>query len=304
MSEPRYPYVHVTVRADDADLLSSELFDLGATGVEERDEETYVKGPSGGRVVLVASFEDREAAEAAIAALRDRDDVEKAELAEVVGDAWRDAWKAYYEPFALTPSILVRPPWREATDVPEGAKVLVLEPGRAFGTGLHATTSLVANLLDEAGPALRGARVLDAGCGSGILSFVALALGAGEILAFDIDPEVIDTVVENADRNGMRDRMRVFAGTVDEVEGQFEWVLANIESRILDPIADALAARVGPKGHLLLSGILTAEEEAMRARFTSLSRRFTIAGARHMSTGGERAYDKDGWVALHLVAVD
>ncbi len=124
------------------------------------------------------------------------------------------------------------------------------------------------------------------------------------MLAFDVDPEVIDTVVENADRNAMRDRMRVFAGTIDDVEGRFDWVLANIESRILDPIAEALAARVGPRGHLLLSGILTAEEEAMRARFTSLSRKLTIVASRHMSTGGERAYDKDGWVALHLVAAE
>jgi len=297
VTEPRYPYVHVELSADDADVMSSVLFGLGATGVEERDDSTYLKGPADGRVLLIASFDSHDEANAAIAALPEHGATGK--LEEVVGDAWRDEWKKFYEPFALTPSILVRPPWAEA---PSGnqMKTLVLEPGRAFGTGLHATTSLVANLLDKNKQKLQGAALLDAGCGSGILSFVALLLGASRVLAFDIDPEVEPTVRENAERNALPGEFRVFAGTVDDVDERFPWVVANIESRILDPIADALVSKVTPGGDLILSGILTAEEEWMRTRFTSLAHPFDVVDSAHMATGGERAYDKDGWVALHL----
>jgi ribosomal protein L11 methyltransferase len=296
--EPRYPFVHVETTVDDADVLSSVLFELGATGVEERDQSTFVRGPAEGRVLLVASFEDHAAAEEAIAGLREHDASLEPRIEEVVGDAWRDAWKEYFEPFALTRTITVCPPWREAPR--DGGDVLVLEPGRAFGTGLHATTSLVANVIDDAASELGGIALLDAGCGSGILSFVALMRGAARVVAFDIDPEVLDTVRENAERNGLSDRLHVFTGTVEQVSETFPWVLANIESRILDPMAEELVARVAPGGHLVLSGILTAEEEWMRTRFTGLSRRFEVVEARHMSTGGERAYDKDGWVCLHL----
>jgi ribosomal protein L11 methyltransferase len=314
MSEPEapsYPYVHLTVAAEDADAWSSALFDLGATGVEERDESTYVKGPGGGRVLLVASFDSREDADQAIAEIEERrpsagEQRIEVKLHEVVGDAWRDAWKEFYEPFALTPNVIVRPPWKAIEGpVPgaaEGARVLELEPGRAFGTGLHATTSLVANILDDSRAELAGHTVLDAGCGSGILSFTAIALGAAKAIAFDIDEEVVATVVENAERNGMTDRVTIRATTVDTIGGTFLWVLANIESRILDPIAEDLIARVAPGGHLVLSGILTAEEGWMRDRFTKLSRPFEVVATRHMTTGGDRAYDKDGWVALHLVA--
>jgi ribosomal protein L11 methyltransferase len=300
--EPRYPYVHVLTDADQADLLSTLLFGFGATGVEERDDTTYIKGPGDGRVVLVASFDDREEAEAAIASLREHDESIDASLHEVVGDAWRDAWKEHYEPFALTKRIWVRPPWKEAP--PEAKLVLHLEPGRAFGTGLHATTSLVAGILDDCASEYQGKRLLDAGTGSGILSFVALLSGAANVVAFDVDPEAIDVVRENAERNGMASRLEVFAGTIDDVKGQFPWVVANIESRILMPIAEELIARVEPGGHLVLSGILLAEEGSMRERFESLSRKLELVEARRMETGGERAIDRDGWVSLHYHAVD
>ncbi len=292
--EARYPTLHVDVPEADGDLVSGWLFELGATGVEERDDSTFEKGPARGSVLLIASFDDHARADAAIAALRAEDRDLEPRLVEIVGDAWRDEWKKYYEPFALTPRVTVRPPWREAPA--DAGLVLTLEPGRAFGTGLHATTSLVANILDDARDALRGADVLDAGCGSGILSFVALLLGASRATAFDVDPEVVHVVRENAALNGLADRLEVFDGTIDLVTTAFPWVLANIEARILDPMAEDLLRVLAPGGQLVLSGILTAEEAAMRSRFDRLGLRFVEA--RHMATGGDRAYDKDGWVAL------
>lgn len=303
-AKPRFPFLHVTTTEEHADVLSGALFELGATGVEERDQTTYVKGPSAGSVLLVASFDDHEGAESAkseIEALGAGGDVEVASVTieEIVGDEWRDEWKKYYEPFALTPAIVVRPPWAEYA-AKEGERVLVLEPGRAFGTGLHATTSLVARSLDKYRDLLAGAIVLDVGCGSGILSFVALMLGADKAVALDNDPEVLDTVVENAERNGLSSRLEAFAGVVSDARGVYPWVLANIESRILDPIAEELAARVAPGGRLVLSGILVNEEEWMVKRFTSLSRPLAVMDTTRMETGGDRAFDRDGWVSIVL----
>lgn len=302
-AQPRFPTVHVEVAEDKADLVSGWLFGYGATGVEERDQSTFAKGPTSGRVLLIASFDDRASADAAVTALREEDADLQPRVEEIVGDAWRDEWKKYYEPFALTPSVLVTPPWREA---PEGAgRVLVLEPGRAFGTGLHATTSLVANILHEQQEELAGKRVLDAGCGSGILSFVALLLGADRATMFDIDPEVVHIVEENAETNDLTARVDVFAGTITRVRDRYPWVLANIEANVLDVLADDLLRVLLPGGHLVLSGILAAEEERMKKRFTGLALHgvaLELASEKRSSTGGERAFDKDGWVALHYRA--
>ncbi len=294
--EPRYPFVHVEVRPEEEDAISAALFELGATGVEVRDDGTLLKGSGAGRVLLVASFDDHAAATGACADLIEAVSHLTPRVEEVVGDAWRDAWKEHFKPFALTERIVVRPPWVPLADVaiPAGATVLELEPGRAFGTGLHATTSLVAAILDQHAGRLAGATVLDAGTGSGILAFVALRMGAARVVAFDVDPDVVEIVNENAARNGMEDRIEASAGTVDDIAGTFPWVLANIEARVLDPIAEDLASRVAPGGDLVLSGILGPEEERMLGRYTSLRTPLErIAVTR-------KGDDADAWVCIHL----
>jgi ribosomal protein L11 methyltransferase len=290
---PRYPFVHVEVTPDEADALSSVLFDLGATGVEERDGSTLLKAPEG-KVLLVASFDARADADEAIALLHERDPSLVARIEEIVGDEWRDAYKEFFKPFLLTPGITIKPPWCEVED-PRG-KILELEPGRAFGTGLHATTSLVARILEDAKADLAGARVLDAGTGSGILALVAIVCGASSAVAFDVDADVIPVVLENAERNGLASQIETFAGTIDDVVGTFPWVVANIEARVLDPLADAVAARVALGGHLVLSGILATEEDRMVRRYSSLARPLDVVEVRLEGTR------EDGWVAIHLRA--
>jgi ribosomal protein L11 methyltransferase len=289
--------VHVEVDPADEDEVSAALFELGATGVEIRDEGTLAKPSSAGRTLLVASFDDRAAADAALAELASAMPGLAPRVEEVLGDAWRDAWKEHFRPFALTPRLWIRPPWIPRAEVvpTEEASVLELEPGRAFGTGLHATTSLVARALDGARERLAGSHVLDAGTGSGILAFVALSLGATRVTAFDVDADVVDVVRENAARNGMSDRIEVWAGEIGDVRGTFAFVLANIEARVLDPIAEALAARVAPGGELLLSGILAGEEDRLLARYASLPTRLELVATAHGEGEGP-----DRWVCLHL----
>jgi ribosomal protein L11 methyltransferase len=210
----------------------------------------------------------------------------------VVGDAWRDAWKEHFAPFALTPHVTVVPPWASHPEAP-GVMLLELEPGRAFGTGLHATTSLVAEILDASRDALAGREVLDMGTGSGILALVALLLGAARAVAMDVDADVIEVVQENAARNGLADRVEARAGTVEAVTRTFPWVLANIEARVLRPLAGELARVLAPGGTLVLSGILESEHDEVVRLYASKG--LTHAGTRRRGDAAGEA-----WVAIIL----
>ena len=265
--EPRYPFVHVDVTAgDEADQVGALLFELGAEGVEERDETTLAKNAASGRVTLVGAFPDRAAAEAAIAQL---DPKLSPRYEEVVGDAWRDAWKEHYKPYAIAEGIVVRPPW-EAYEAKPGEQVLELEPGRAFGTGLHETTRLVARAIKAHAAEVEGKLAIDVGCGSGILALIALALGADRAIAIDNDPEAIDVTRENAARNGLTERVDASTTDVAALTATAPLVLANIEARILIPMAKDLVARVAPGGLLLLSGILVPQQDDVRAAYPDL----------------------------------
>lgn len=293
MTEPVYPFVAIDVARDSADELSSLLFDLGAMGVEERDEQTLSKSSSQGKVTLVGSFSSREEADEAIAALNEHDPDMSARIEEVVGDAWRDAWKEHFEPFALTPTVTIVPPWVSYEPKRSDERVLELEPGRAFGTGLHATTALVSELLHAHQAVLGNASILDVGTGSGILALVALMYGARDALCIDNDPEVVDVVRENAERNKMSDRIAVREAVVETITSAYPIVLANIETKVLRVIAEDLARVVAPRGMLILSGILAAEHDEMVQRYSSLAR-----GLRYLETRRRGDGTGDDWVAI------
>jgi ribosomal protein L11 methyltransferase len=265
LAAPRFPILVLDVSEDLADVASSELFALGATGIEVRDATTLVRGERG-KETLVASFNSEEEAVAALAQLPPE---WKARKSEIVGDAWRDEYKKYFRPFLFCRGIVVRPPW-EAYEPKKGECVLVLEPGRAFGTGLHETTSLVADVLADHAAELRGKTVLDVGTGSGILALAALLLGASSVRAIDVDPDAVQVAKENADRNGLLMRLCADLTPVGQLKQRFGIVLANIEAGVLAPLADDLHARGEPGALVVLSGILappqsTQVSEVMRA---------------------------------------
>jgi ribosomal protein L11 methyltransferase len=186
---------------------------------------------------------------------------------DLVGDAWRDAWKDHFEPFWLTQSIAIRPPWSTVFPGPEpGKTVLELEPGRAFGTGLHATTSLVAAALEDRRAVFEKGSVLDVGTGSGILALVALSLGAARARGIDVDPDAVLVARENATRNGLAARVDFDTAPLSDVKATYDVVVANIEARVLIPMATEIAARVRPGGLLILSGVLNEQkDEVLRA---------------------------------------
>ncbi|MCA9585261.1 MAG: 50S ribosomal protein L11 methyltransferase [Myxococcales bacterium] len=264
MTEPRFPIVLVDVSTDDAEEMGARLFELGAEGVEERDDSTLQKGAGGGRATLVASFATPEEAAAARAAIGDA-----ARLDEIVGDAWRDAWKEHYRPFEVAPGIVVRPPWTPYAPK-EGELVLELEPGRAFGTGLHETTRLVAGALARNAAALKDALVIDVGTGSGILAFIALALGAARAVCVDIDPDAVAVTRENAARNALAERVTASTTAAADITERAPIVLANIEAKALIPMAADLSRLVSPGGLLLLSGVLTHQRDEVVAAYPAL----------------------------------
>lgn len=260
MSEPRYPYVHVDVTAADVEIVSHLLWEAGASGVEERDANTMTNaglGSPSSDVELVASFDTDASAHACIEALSER---WAARLEHVVGDAWRDRWKAFFKPTRIGARLLVVPPWEKAAAGPDDV-VIVLDPGQAFGTGTHETTRLVLREIEQR--VTGGETVLDVGCGSGILGIAALRLGAASVHAVDIDPIAVRTALENAEVNEVT--LSASDEAIDDVAGRYSFVLANIRTPVLIPMAEALVARV--EGTLVLSGILAMEEDEVRAAY-------------------------------------
>lgn len=277
MTTPRYPCVHVPVGADDADLASSILWDCGATGIEERDATTLDQS-RGADVTLVAHFDADEDAREAVEALADR---WSARVEHIEGDAWKERWKEFWKPARVGERFVVRPSWEPFEPGPRDV-VITLDPGQAFGTGTHETTRLV--LMELEGRVRGGERVLDVGCGTGILAIGALLLGARDALAVDVDPIAVEVARENAEVNGVGDRVEASVTPVEQIEGTFPLVLANIQNAILVPMASALMAKVAPGGALVLSGLLAPEEDEIRAAFGAL--RFA----------GKRA--ENDWIAL------
>jgi ribosomal protein L11 methyltransferase len=200
---------------------------------------------------------------------------------------WAEAWKAYFPVLRVGRRIVIRPTWRRHHAEP-GDVVLALDPGMAFGTGLHPTTRLclamTEALADRGG--LAGARVLDVGCGSGILAIAAVRLGAASALGVDTDPIAIEATLANARRNRLVRRIRARDGSLPSGEPPFDVVLANLIAGVLVPLAGPLRAELRPGGALVASGIFIDREAEVRDAFEA-------AGL----VAGVRAAEGD-WVAL------
>jgi ribosomal protein L11 methyltransferase len=187
---------------------------------------------------------------------------------------WRDSYKAHFRAWSFGRLHWV-PVWERATfQLPAGHTVLWLDPGLAFGTGNHETTRLCVERLvafaEEHGTA---GRVIDAGCGSGILALSASLLGFQRVSGFDNDPEAVRVSEENAAVNGLTGRVKFYVGDLNSgLAGRHaEVVLANIQADVLMANAAALVAAVAPGGILALSGILAAENSVVRTKFEAIT---------------------------------
>lgn len=198
---------------------------------------------------------------------------------EMADTEWQDAYKAYIQPWSSRGLHWV-PVWlREEYSVPAGDTAIYLDAGMAFGTGSHETTRLMAmRLLDyrEAGEAghLKTTRVIDAGCGSGILAMSAAKLGYHNIFGFDRDTEAIRVSEENRAFNDLPEGAVAFLeGGLEEglKDRQGDLILANIQADVLNIYAEVILQAVAPGGTLALSGILAIEVDAVKAHFEQLA---------------------------------
>lgn len=186
-------------------------------------------------------------------------------ISRLADEDWAHAWKRHFTPQRVGRRLVVLPSWLDYAAGPEDV-VLRLDPGMAFGTGLHPTTRMCCLALEEL---LRpGDRVLDVGTGSGILAIAAARLGARHVRALDVAEEAVRAARENVARNGVQDVVGVAAGSPGQnppEPGTWDLVLANILAEVIVELAPVLAACLAPRGHLVASGILADQEGGVLA---------------------------------------
>jgi ribosomal protein L11 methyltransferase len=265
--------VTVEVERGEAEEVAAALREEGAGGVEVRDGEGIPmpgsRQPGAGRALVVAWFADRDDATWAAG--------ERAgELEELPDQDWGEKWKEGLAPLSIG-RVFVRPSWI-AAGTPPGMVEVTLDPGMAFGTGTHPTTSLCLAALSDRLAAVPAARVLDVGTGSGLLAIAAAKLGAPVVIGNDNDPVAIRVALENAALNGVR--VAFDLRDVAEQPGPFDLVLANILANTLCELAPAIAAQLAPGGQVLLSGILTPQEAEVRAAYVAAGLRPVPGGDR------------------------
>jgi len=181
---------------------------------------------------------------------------------------WADAWKTHFPVLRVGRRLVIRPTWRDHEAAP-GDVVLALDPGMAFGTGLHPTTRLCLAALEDLADErrVRGARVLDVGSGSGILSVAAGLLGARSVVAVDTDPIAAESTAANAGLNKLDDVIVARRGSVPVADPPFDVVLANLIASLLVDLAAELRQSVAPGGRLIASGIFIDREAEVAGAF-------------------------------------
>jgi ribosomal protein L11 methyltransferase len=267
--------VQVDGPADVAELAADVLWQAGPSAVGETDL-------GDGRVRLTADVTD-------LGPLDDLPAACEVTVLELDGDADLDAWRAWARPVRAGRHLVLHPAWlplpeEEATGEDDDVRLLV-DPGRTFGSGSHATTRLVLGAMEAL--LVAGDEVLDVGTGSGVLAVAAARLGASVVVATDIDPAAVAATTANAARNGVAGRIDVSTRALADVPGAFDLVVANIGAGVLRDLAPDLATRVRPGGHLVLSGLLDEQVSGVLER---------LPGCTEVGRQAE-----DGWVAVVLV---
>lgn len=186
---------------------------------------------------------------------------------------WANAWKEHFQVHHIGDRVVIRPPWH-AYEPRDDEVVVELDPGMAFGTGLHPSTRLSVLGVEEV--VRPGDRVFDVGSGTGILAIAALKLGAIHADAVDVETVAVEATAENSNRNHVRDRVRVELGSAGEGEafsdeyGTYDVVFANIIARILIEVAEGVVAAARPGGKLVLAGIIQSREQDVIETYAKL----------------------------------
>jgi ribosomal protein L11 methyltransferase len=290
------PFWQLTLPAspDCSDGLTNFLWEQGALGVVEEEapgvpprlRAFFAESMSSTR--LLAAVQDYQAS---LRSLGFAIDSHGTEIAPLLDEAWASAWQQSFPPREVGRRLLVLPPWIEAPARAAGTErvIVIIEPGRAFGTGHHGTTEGCLVLLEEALAAAPGAAVLDIGTGTGILAIAAVKLGAPAVIAIDVDPDAVAASQVNAGRNGCTG-LTVRLAEPQEVTERFPLVLANLLTHTHLALAPQYTRLVAPGGSLVLGGMLQDEDGPV---------------SRALAAGGFTARSRlalEGWASLRLEA--
>ena len=259
---------------------------------EKQEAETNVKiyvedSPEGAELLAQV--------DAGLAAIRTRD-AEGAfgrcvtELASIRREDWENNWKQYFKPFAVGEKFIIKPSW-ETCDNLDGRIVLEIDPSSSFGTGTHNTTQLCICELERL--VKPGDRLLDMGCGSGILSVAARLLGASDIGAADIDPNAVNIARENAEKNGFE--LTTYVGDVtgdaaldEQIGGGYDIIVANIVADVIMGMQEILKRKLKDDGTLIVSGIIAPRADEVQE---------SLLGAGFVLRNRQQSGD---WVAMTL----
>ncbi|MCL2057300.1 MAG: 50S ribosomal protein L11 methyltransferase [Oscillospiraceae bacterium] len=204
-------------------------------------------------------------------------------LSDVKEEDWAVSWKKHYKPFTVGERLMICPSW-EIAENPENRAVMRLDPGMAFGTGTHETTRLCLEALESV--ISPGDKILDVGCGSGILAIGALLLGAGFARGIDIDQVAVKTARENAQLNAVQDRSQFFCGELAQfAEGKYDIICANIVADVILELLPQIPRLLTPRGRIIISGIITDRARDVHAAAENLG--FTVTEQR----------EDNGWCA-------
>jgi ribosomal protein L11 methyltransferase len=281
---PPHPCMSVAAPPELADEVSWEMAELGALAVEIRDETTLT-ATNAAKAELVAGFADaasRDRAKKELLKLFDGD-LEITDI-DIKEDGWSTRWKEFFRPVVLE-KLQVVTPWMEPPR--SDRTTIVIDPGQAFGTGGHATTQLILEMLErrsEIGDLPREA--LDLGCGSGILAVAAAKLGVKKITAVDIDEESIAATRANASANGVGGCIEAALGSARDLTRTWPLVLANLQLSVFKEHASDILGLVSPGGGAFLSGLLS--DQATRCLAL-------LPGFRLIET-----LERDGWAAVRI----
>ncbi|MRS19994.1 50S ribosomal protein L11 methyltransferase [Enterobacteriaceae bacterium RIT692] len=265
------PWIQIKINStgENAETLSDALMDVGAVSVTFQDtHDNPVYEPLPGETLLwgdtdvIGLFDAETEMSDVVAELSQHPLLGSAfrhKIEQIEDKDWEREWMDNFHPMRFGERLWICPSWRDVPD-PDAVNVM-LDPGLAFGTGTHPTTSMCLTWLD--GLDLQGKTVIDFGCGSGILAIAALKLGAAQAIGIDIDPQAIQASRDNAERNGVSERLALYLPHQQPDNLQADVVVANILAGPLRELAPLISVLPKAGGHLGLSGVLASQAEGV-----------------------------------------
>lgn len=289
MNNKSWVEISCDVPAEMADILSSFLTTLSGNGVcmENLSVDAFstTEIPDSARMTIKAYLSGDTDPASKMAELElylkqlsaDRPDIHipPPAIKSILTEEWSTNWKSHFKPLRIGRRLIILPTWEDVPVLPDQL-LLRIDPGMAFGTGGHETTRLCLELLEKIIDSFASVppSLLDLGTGSGILAMAASLLGAGRILALDIDPDAVEVARENLLLNRLEEEIECGTTPLESVAECFDIILANILAEELVRLAPSLSAHLNPGGVLILSGILAEKEELISGGFAREPLRF------------------------------